>query len=85
MSDSEEKIISLRIFISELLRNEFKAACARQGKNMSEVVTDFAKDYVAKYGAISSPDRTEDSPTETNPPKARSAKSKPRKGGKEAS
>ncbi len=65
MSDSEEKIISLRIFISELLRNEFKAACARQGKNMSQVVTDFARDYVAKYGAIPSPDRTE-----TKPPSA---------------
>lgn len=52
MSDFEEKIISLRIFMPELLRNEFKAACARQGRNMSEVVTDFARNYVAKYGAI---------------------------------
>jgi hypothetical protein len=74
MSDSEGKIISLRIFISELLRNEFKAACARQGKNMSEVVADFAKDYVAKYGAISSPDRTDNPPTESKAPPATKAK-----------
>ncbi len=29
---------------------------------MSLVVTDFAKDYVAKYGAVPSPDRTETKP-----------------------
>ena len=42
----EEKTISLRIFMSESLRNTFKAVCAKQGKNMSEVVTEFVETYV---------------------------------------
>jgi hypothetical protein len=84
MSDSGEKIISLRIFIPELLRNEFKAACARQGKNMSEVVTDFARDYVAKYAAVPSSDRA-DAALEPPPKKAGNTKSKPSKGGGGAS
>lgn len=41
---------------------------------MSEVVADFAKDYVAKYGAISSPDRTDNPPTESKAPPATKAK-----------
>ncbi|WP_333468897.1 hypothetical protein [Microcoleus sp. herbarium12] len=36
---------------------------------MSQVVTDFARDYVAKYGAIPSP-----APTETKPPSATQAR-----------
>ena len=47
--DIEEKIISLRIFMPESLRNHFKGVCAKQGKNMSEVVTEFVRDYVEKY------------------------------------
>jgi len=50
MLDSEEKIISLRISMPEELKNEFKAICARQGANMSEVVVKFVKDYIAEYG-----------------------------------
>ena len=45
----EEKIISLRIFMPESLRNDFKSVCAKQGRNMSEVVTEFVSDYVAKF------------------------------------
>ncbi|WP_414589581.1 plasmid partition protein ParG [Scytonema sp. PCC 10023] len=48
-NDAEEKIISLRIFMPESLRNSFKAVCAKQGKNMSEVVTEFVKDYVVEH------------------------------------
>ncbi|TFI52657.1 copy number control protein [Mastigocladus laminosus UU774] len=40
--------MSLRIFMPESLRNEFKAVCARQGKTMSDVVTEFVKEYIAK-------------------------------------
>jgi metal-responsive CopG/Arc/MetJ family transcriptional regulator len=43
---TENKVISLRIFMPEKLRNEFKSVCARQGKNMSEVVTEFVEIYV---------------------------------------
>lgn len=52
--ESEEKIISLRIFMLEDLRNEFKAVCARQGRNMSEVVTEFVKGYVAEHEILPS-------------------------------
>lgn len=45
----EDKIISLRISMPESLKNSFKAVCAKQGKNMSEVVNDFAKDYVNEF------------------------------------
>ncbi|MEG3929186.1 hypothetical protein [Microcoleus sp. T3_D1] len=48
--ESEDKIISLRIFMPEDLKNEFKAVCARQGANMSEVVVKFVKGYVEEYG-----------------------------------
>lgn len=43
---TEDKVISLRIFMPEKLRNEFKSVCARQGRNMSEVVTEFVEGYV---------------------------------------
>ena len=73
MSETEEKIISLRIFMPELLRNEFKAVCARQGRNMSEVVTDFVNKYVAEYGRLPAvPDRP--APTENTTPPATKAK-----------
>jgi len=43
---TQDKLISLRISISEKLRNDFKSVCARQGRNMSEVVTEFVEGYV---------------------------------------
>ncbi|MCC5638584.1 copy number control protein [Nostoc sp. CHAB 5844] len=33
----------------ESLRNSFKAVCAKQGRNMSEVVTDFVRNYVDEF------------------------------------
>ncbi|WP_413176459.1 plasmid partition protein ParG [Anabaena azotica] len=45
----EDKTISLRIFMSESLRNTFKAVCAKQGRNMSEVVTEFVESYVTEH------------------------------------
>lgn len=85
MSETEDKIISLRIFMPELLRNEFKAVCARQGRNMSEVVTDFVKKYVAEYGTLPySADRaTDPQPIETKP--ATAGTTKRGKASKEAS
>ena len=88
--ESEEKIISLRIFMPEHLRNEFKAACARQGRNMSEVVTDFVKKYVAEYGTLPyGGDRQSEPQPATDPQptaaKATVAKAKRDKVSKEAS
>jgi hypothetical protein len=51
MSDTDtdkEKIVALRAFVTERLRNDFKAVCAKEGKNMSDVITDFVEDYVNK-------------------------------------
>lgn len=48
LSMTGDKIISLRIFMPESLRNTFKAVCAKQGKNMSEVVNEFVREYVAE-------------------------------------
>jgi hypothetical protein len=49
MTDTDkEKIVALRAFVSEKLRNDFKAVCAKEGKNMSDVITDFIEDYVNK-------------------------------------
>ncbi len=45
----DDKVISLRIFMPESLRNSFKAVCAKQGRNMSEVVTDFVRNYVDEF------------------------------------
>lgn len=52
-NDVDEKIISLRVFMPESLRNNFKAVCAKQGKNMSEVVSEFVTNYVAKHDTTS--------------------------------
>ncbi|MFM6152363.1 MAG: plasmid partition protein ParG [Sphaerospermopsis kisseleviana] len=35
--------------MSESLRNTFKATCAKQGRNMSEVVTEFVESYVKDH------------------------------------
>lgn len=44
--ESEEKTVTLRAFVRESLRNDFKAVCAKEGKNMSDVLTEFVEDYV---------------------------------------
>ncbi|WP_228060149.1 plasmid partition protein ParG [Plectonema radiosum] len=31
------------------LRNDFKAVCAKQGRNMSEVVSEFVREYVTEH------------------------------------
>ena len=82
MSGHEEKIISLRIFMPEELKNEFKAVCARQGANMSEVVVKFVKKYVTEYGIFPySADRpSEPQPTDSQPPTAEPVAAKGKRG-----
>ncbi|MBD2364777.1 copy number control protein [Anabaena minutissima FACHB-250] len=42
----DDKVISLRIFMPESLRNHFKSVCAKKGRTMSEVVTEFVESYI---------------------------------------
>jgi hypothetical protein len=44
--ETEEKIVALRAFVPESLRNDFKAVCAKEGKNMSDVLSEFVEGYV---------------------------------------
>lgn len=46
MVEKEEKIVALRAFVPESLRNDFKSVCAKEGKNMSDVLTEFIERYV---------------------------------------
>lgn len=44
----EEKTVAIRAFVSEALRNDFKAACAKAGITMSDVLAEFIQEYVNK-------------------------------------
>lgn len=44
-TDTKDKTVILRIYVAESLRNSFKAACAKQGKNMSEVMGQLMSRY----------------------------------------
>lgn len=46
MTEDKEKIVALRAFVPESLRNDFKSVCAKEGKNMSDVLTEFIQKYV---------------------------------------
>lgn len=46
MTEDKEKIVALRAFVPESLRNDFKSVCAKEGKNMSDVLTEFIQGYV---------------------------------------
>ena len=44
----EEKTVAIRAFVSDKLRNDFKAACAKAGITMSDVLAEFIQEYVDK-------------------------------------
>lgn len=48
MNVTEQKKVAVKTFVSEELRNEFKAVCAMEGKNMSDVLAEFVESYVKK-------------------------------------
>lgn len=50
MSENQ-KLAVVKTSVSEELRNSFKAACAKEGKNMSDVLSDFIEDYVKEWEA----------------------------------
>lgn len=45
---SEEDVVAIRAFIPKELRNDFKAACAKEGRSMSEVLSEFIELYVSQ-------------------------------------
>lgn len=47
------KTRTVGVFLRNLpsdLRDQFKACCARRGRNMTEIVTEFIRTYVKKGG-----------------------------------
>lgn len=42
----EQKVVALKTFVPEGLRNSFKAVCAKEGKTMSDVLAEFVEEYV---------------------------------------
>ena len=49
-SIAEQEIKRLNINIEVNLHNAFKAAAAAQGENMTDVLLQYIRDYVARYG-----------------------------------
>lgn len=43
----ESKVVAIRVEMPDELRNQFKSAVAREGKNMKDVLLTFIKEYVA--------------------------------------
>lgn len=42
----KQKLVVVKTSIPEELRNSFKAACAKEGRNMSDVLSDMIQQYV---------------------------------------
>lgn len=42
----KQKLVVVKTSIPEELRNSFKAACAKEGRNMSDVLSDMIEQYV---------------------------------------
>jgi metal-responsive CopG/Arc/MetJ family transcriptional regulator len=51
----KQKLAVVKTSVPEELRNSFKAACAKEGKNMSEVLSDLIEQYVSDRETQSSP------------------------------
>lgn len=44
----KQKLVVVKTTIPEELRNSFKAACAKEGRNMSDVLSDLIEQYVGE-------------------------------------
>lgn len=42
----KQKLVVVKTSIPEELRNSFKAACAKEGRNMNDVLSDMIEQYV---------------------------------------
>ncbi len=51
MAKKEEEIKRLNVNLPISLHNGFKAATAARGENMTDVLVEFIRNYVDKYGA----------------------------------
>jgi hypothetical protein len=47
----EEEIKRLNVNLPASLHNTFKAATAARGENMTDILVEFIRNYVDKYGA----------------------------------
>jgi len=47
----EEEIKRLNVNLPVTLHNNFKAATAARGENMTDILVEFIRNYVDKYGA----------------------------------
>lgn len=50
MAKKEEEIKRLNVNLPASLHNAFKAATAARGTNMSDILMEFIRNYVDKYG-----------------------------------
>jgi hypothetical protein len=44
----EQKKVVVKALVTQELRNEFKAFCAKEGKNMSDVLVEYIEGYVKR-------------------------------------
>lgn len=51
MAKKEEEIKRLNVNLPISLHNGFKAATAARGENMTDILMEFIRNYVDKYGA----------------------------------
>jgi len=51
VAKKEEEIKRLNVNLPISLHNAFKAATAARGENMTDILMDFIRNYVDKYGA----------------------------------
>ncbi len=56
----KQKLVVVKTSIAEELRNSFKAACAKEGRNMSDVLSDFIEEYVKERETESPSSRKKD-------------------------
>lgn len=47
---AEQRVKRMNINVEASLHNDFKAATARRGENMTHVLLQYISEYVAKYG-----------------------------------
>ncbi len=45
---NQPKTVFLRITVDETLRNDFKAACAKEGKTMNDTVAQLLEEFVQR-------------------------------------
>jgi len=52
---NEEKIVAIRVEMTQDLRNRFKSLVVREGRNMKDVVVEFIEQYIEKREKVNDP------------------------------